>query len=222
MFVTKTINKAGIYMVRLFLNGNETLVTVDDHLPVQKSGKPAFASCRDGEIWVSLLEKAWAKLHGTYARTEGGLPCFAASHLMGVPSESFSHAEIENVDDFFDMLHSADARKFTMMAASHGQGENRTDEGVISGHAYSLIAIHEFENKGKEIKLLQLRNPWGSGEWQGDWSDKSPLWTDELRTKLGCVDEDDGMFFIELTDYLDHFSWTSVCVENNDEKYVHS
>ena len=120
MFVTKTINKAGIYMVRLFLNGNETLVTVDDHLPVQKSGKPAFASCRDGEIWVSLLEKAWAKLHGTYARTEGGLPCFAASHLMGVPSESFSHAEIENVDDFFDMLHSADARKFTMMAASHG------------------------------------------------------------------------------------------------------
>ena len=209
-------------MVRLFLNGNETMVIVDDHLPVQKSGKPAFATCRDGEIWVSILEKAWAKLHGTYARTEGGLPCFAASHLMGVPSESFSHAEIENVEDFFDMLQSADERNFTMMAASHGAGENRNDEGVISGHAYSLISIHEFNNKGKEIKLLKLRNPWGSGEWQGDWSDKSPLWTPQLATKLGNVVGNDGIFFIELNDYLDHFSWTSVCVENNEEKYVHS
>ena len=134
-------------------------------MPVNKAGKPAFATCRDGEIWVSILEKAWAKLHGTYARTEGGLPCFAASHIMGVPSESYSHDAIENTEDFFDMLQSADKRNFTMMAASHGQGENRNDEGVISGHAYSLISIHEFMSKGKEIKLLKLRNPWGSGEW---------------------------------------------------------
>lgn len=104
MFITKEINKAGIYMVRFFLNGQETPVIVDDHLPVNKAGKPCFATCRDGEIWVSILEKAWAKLHGTYARTEGGLPCFAASHIMGVPSESFSHDAIENTEDFFDML----------------------------------------------------------------------------------------------------------------------
>ena len=30
------------------------------------------------------------------------------------------------------------------------------------------------------------------------------------------------MFFIELNDYLEHFAWTSVCVENNDKKYIHS
>ena len=178
MFVTKEINKAGIYMVRLFINGTETPVIVDDHLPVRKSdGQPAFATCRDGELWVSLLEKAWAKLHGTYARIEGGLPCFAASHIMGVPSESYKHCELDSPEDFFDMLQSADARNFTMMASSHGQGENRNDEGVITGHAYSLISIHEFQHKGREVKLLKLRNPWGHGEWQGDWSDNSPLWT---------------------------------------------
>ena len=177
MFVTKEVNEAGIYMVKFFINGNETPIIVDDHLPIRANGKPAFATCRDGELWVSILEKAWAKLHGTYARTEGGLPCFAASHIMGVPSESFSHSAIENTEDFFDMLQSADKRNFIMMAASLGQGENKNDEGVISGHAYSLISIHELQHKGKEIKLLKLRNPWGSGEWQGDWSDKSNLWT---------------------------------------------
>ena len=48
-----------------------------------------------------------------------------------------------------------------MMAASSGQGENRNSEGVISGHAYSLISINEFKHKGEDVKLLQLRNPWG-------------------------------------------------------------
>ena len=74
---------------------------------------------------------------------------------------------------FFDMLKSADKRNFTMMAASHGQGENRGEEGVISGHAYSLLSIHEIVYEGKDTKLLRLRNPWGTGEWQGKWSDKS-------------------------------------------------
>ena len=30
------------------------------------------------------------------------------------------------------------------------------------------------------------------------------------------------MFFIELDDYLQHFSSTSICVENNPGKYFHS
>lgn len=165
MFVTKEVNAAGIYMVRMFINGNEQPVIVDDFLPVKKNGSCAFATSKDGELWVSILEKAWAKLHGSYARTEGGLPCFAANHIMGVPSESFSHATIESTEEFFDMLQSADNRNFTMMAASHGQGENKNADGVISGHAYSMISIHEFTHQGKEVKLLKLRNPWGSGEW---------------------------------------------------------
>ena len=165
LFVTQTINEAGIYLVKFFINGTETFVVVDDFLPVKANGKPAFATCRDGEIWVSILEKAWAKLHGTYARTEGGLPCFAANHVMGVPSESFCHATVESTEDFYEMLKSADKRNFTMMAASQGQGENKNSEGVISGHAYSLISINEFKHQGKQVRLLRLRNPWGSGEW---------------------------------------------------------
>ncbi len=109
--------------MRFFLNGQETPVIVDDYLPCTANGKPCFATCRDGELWVSLLEKAWAKLHGTYARMEGGLPCFAASHLMGVPSESFSHEQMttqEEVNDFFKTLKLADKKNFIMMAASHG------------------------------------------------------------------------------------------------------
>ena len=84
---TKTVNAAGIYMLKFFINGIETPVVVDDHLPViGGSVQPTFAHNKNGELWVALLEKGWAKLHGSYARVESGLPCFANTHLSGVPS----------------------------------------------------------------------------------------------------------------------------------------
>jgi Calpain family cysteine protease len=69
--------------------------------------------------------------------------------------------------------------------------------------------------------LCQLRNPWGSGEWTGDWSDNSPLWTEELRKKVGCVAADDGTFHIPYEDYLRDYAWTSVAVDM-DKDYKRS
>jgi calpain-15 len=114
------------------------------------------------------------------------LPGFAASHLVGVPEESILHSGIKDVDDFFQTMKNADKKKFVMMAASHGQGEITSDEGVVSGHAYSLISIHEIKDKrGQNVRLLKLRNPWGSGEWQGAWSDDSDEWTPEISALVG-------------------------------------
>ena len=80
------------------------------------------------------------------------------------------------------MLKLADQRNFTMMAASPAGSDSRQEEGVVQGHAYSLISIHQVTDKqGKEVNLLKLRNPWGSGEWEGDWSDKSRCWTPQLK-----------------------------------------
>jgi len=91
--------------------------------------------------------------------------------------------------------------------------------GLVDAHAYSLLNTFE-EDLGKagKIRLMQIRNPWGFKEWKGDWSDKSDLWTPELRKKFGCEDKEDGVFFISFDDYVDFFYITSVCkyVEEND------
>ena len=34
---------------------------------------------------------------------------------------------------------------------------------------------------------MRLRNPWGNGEYSGDWSDSSKKWTAELKKKYGLV-----------------------------------
>ena len=50
--------------------------------------------------------------------------------------------------------------------------------GIISGHAYSLLgALTVTEADGKQTRIVNLRNPWGSFEWKGDWSDESDKWT---------------------------------------------
>lgn len=89
-FYTKHVNPVGIYLISLYINGYETPVIIDDYLPVRHN-RPSFARSREGELWVILLEKAWAKVHGSYARTESGLPSFAATHCLGVPTFLWMH-----------------------------------------------------------------------------------------------------------------------------------
>lgn len=68
------------------------------------------------------------------------------------------------------------------------------------------------------MRLCMLRNPWGSNEWTGEWSDASPLWTDELRRLHGCTVADDGTFHIPFDEYLKQYAWTSIAVDE-DEHY---
>ena len=120
---------------------------------------------------MSILEKAWAKLHGSYARTEGGLPCFAANHIMGVAAESYPHsAAAESPEDFFDMIKSAEDRDFTIIAASQDTSGTRSTDSFTAGLAYPVISVHEVKLKRQNLRLLKLLNPWDSDVWRGDWS----------------------------------------------------
>ena len=86
-----------------------------------------------------------------------------------------------------------------------------TGIGLVDAHAYSLISVFQLEHLGQQLRLLKIRNPWGFKEWTGDWSDKSTLWTEDLRVKLSWVNADDGVFFISFEDYVKFFYITTIC-----------
>ena len=74
----------GLYGVKFYVNGKWLTVIVDDYFPcvidgigtAEQSFRPLFASSQahEGqesgvkEVWPMVLEKAWAKLHGSYRR----------------------------------------------------------------------------------------------------------------------------------------------------------
>ena len=64
------------------------------------------------------------------------------------------------------------------MAASivDGRTEGKLDNGLITGHAYTLIAVNASVVEPR-FKFVQLRNPHGrGGEWNGAWCDSSDMW----------------------------------------------
>ena len=65
-------------------------ISVDDRFPCSplsgkgaRGGKPLFTNPNGGEIWVCLLEKAFAKLSGSYANIEGGHVLWALEAMTG-------------------------------------------------------------------------------------------------------------------------------------------
>ena len=78
---------------------------VDDYLPT-KNGHLCFghsSPSNDGkhQLWVSLLEKAWAKLNGNYDRIIMGTVDMGFIHLCGVPSIDYKHQLFRNRKDHF-------------------------------------------------------------------------------------------------------------------------
>jgi calpain-15 len=78
----------------------------------------------------------------------------------------------------------------------------------MPGHAYSIIRVVEYEGN----HLVNIRNPWGTFEWEGAWSDKDRTrWTDDAIQSIQPVFGDDGTFWMCFQDFHTHFTSVSVC-----------
>ena len=87
--------------------------------------------------------------------------------------------------------------------------EQLNKAGIVRGHAYSLLSVCELEFEGQVFKLVKLRNPWGDGEWTGDWNDNDERFnrlSKEQIELLKFTKEKDGTFFIEYKDFRQYFS----------------
>jgi len=90
LFLSRKVNNEGCYCVALCINGMWEEVILDDQFPVHANSKEiAFNSSKTNELWVCLLEKAWAKVHGGYLNTDGGLTREALHDLTGAPCTTF-------------------------------------------------------------------------------------------------------------------------------------
>jgi calpain-15 len=89
LFITDVTNEFGIYAVKLTKNGEAKEVVIDDYFPCFSYGECCFTKAHGNELWVLILEKAWAKIHGSYERIEAGLAHNVMRDLTGAPSYDF-------------------------------------------------------------------------------------------------------------------------------------
>lgn len=153
--------------------------------------------------------------------------------------ETYSEEQLWSLLKKYDRqkgLISASIGKTTYGKYSGPSGEQILEkEGLAAGHAYSVIQAREVTDSRKlglgalaidtdvtrnkpKLRLMQLRNPWGTFEWKGDWSDKSPLWKEHpnVKNELGMVDADDGSFWMDFEDFKKIYTRVNVCDRGTD------
>ncbi|KAJ7648340.1 cysteine proteinase [Mycena polygramma] len=170
-------------------------------------------SATDGETWVPLLEKAFAKLHGDYASLSGGEACEAIEDLTGAVSSFIPTKDILDIDEFWTKeLRKANTDRlfgcaFNSLDGTRSGDWDATIEGLHGNHAYSVLRAVKVKGK----RFVVVRNPWGESEWTGPWSDGAKEWTPEwlaILPELGHSFGDDGQFVMEYKDFL--ASWSDI------------
>jgi hypothetical protein len=221
VFVTKDASPTGVHRLRLCHEGRWHDVTLDDFFPAAPGHGPLFSRNHGEELWVMLVEKAYAKLHGSYEDLISGRAVDAMADLTGYPTEyvSFSDEDAQRRIESGEMwafIERVVGRENQVAAAGtfgHDEYTARgvdpeTEAGIVPGHAYTVL--HAQEALGQ--KLLKIRNPWGRFEWRGDWSDGSPLWTPEAKEAFKpTFDKEDGVFWMSFADFLRYFDSLHVC-----------
>ena len=197
------------------VNGIWKLVIIDDYIPCYGSwGKNfAFTSTNGNELWVILLEKAWAKLNGNYAKTIGGEPHEVFDVITNAYSEKIRN-KTANADVIWRQLMNGERNGFIMTAGTSGDTYNLDleEKGLVPGHAYTLLGVKEVQTSSGKVKLVHLRNPWGNGEWSGDWCDSSRKWTSELKKECDFDRaKNDGSFWMSYNDYLKYYLVAGIC-----------
>jgi len=118
-----------------------------------------------------------------------------------------------STDDMFAELVECNKQLLLMAAGSNsGADTDASGEGVVQGHAYTILDVQDGP-AGSDFKLIQMRNPWGHGEWTGAWSDGSQEWQDnpDVADALSANTEADGAFWMPWEGFLEQYAQIFLC-----------
>lgn len=209
LFDFDQINSHGVHAVWLNINGAWTRYILDEYFPAYYNGQEydlAFSKTDQRELWVILLEKAYAKAYRSYWEIIGGDPVHALRDLTGAPYVRIE--DYSNLDLVWNKVYEANAKQFMMTCITKTSqvSEEKLNEGLVSGHAYTILDVKEVINsRGAKDRVFQIRNPWGKFEWNGDYSDSSNLWTPKQRQDFKIQTLDDGIFWMKIEDFIKFF-----------------
>uniref|UniRef100_G1N1G7 Uncharacterized protein n=1 Tax=Meleagris gallopavo TaxID=9103 RepID=G1N1G7_MELGA len=203
---------AGIFHFRFWQFGDWVDVVIDDRLPFLNGNYLSVHPRTSNEFWPSLLEKAYAKLQGSYQNLHGGYISDALVDFTGGVQMQFS---LKDPPPYLeDILKAASKSQCLMGCSTSGRMRNTVlRNGIVQGHAYTVTGAVKIRFKNHWEHIIRVWNPWGHGEWKGPWSDGSPEWDyvePEIKEEL-YRKKNDGEFWMSCESFREQFSWLCVC-----------
>jgi len=213
LFLTHELTASGRCEVQLHdMKNRRVKLSIDEFIPCHprewwdEEGTPLFARPNGNEAWVLLLEKAFAKMLGSYMELSGGNCCTAFRAFTGEANVfvwARGEGEVARVEGEWKRMDLA--KGDTHFVWNPGMEDRRDAEGLwdevrtYDQQSYlvacSMRAVHGQEHvridglveahaysllHAVEVegnRLLFLRNPWGNDKrWNGRWSDGDDAW----------------------------------------------
>ncbi|XP_037602486.1 calpain-1 catalytic subunit-like isoform X2 [Sebastes umbrosus] len=204
----------GLFHFRFWRFGRWLDVVIDDKLPTI-NGRLLFVRSKDqNEFWPALLEKAYAKVCGSYTDMNCGTTAEAMMDFTGGVHMCLKLSD--HPRDLWELMCRAGQSK-SLMGCGTRQGETPENKllpnGLVQAHAYTITGVKQMMSRGRPVNLVRLWNPWGKGEWNGDWSDRSSLWqTVSANDRELCLSVvDDGEFWMTLEDLCKFYTDLDIC-----------
>ena len=211
-------NGNGTYGVKFYLNGVSAYTTVNMSLPTYASGAASFASnvtrSLSGELWVSLLEKAFIQLNtqadvdnkmadwtgeNSYQAVEGGFASpikqlsnlnykYYSSYYSGIP-DAYAAGELlaDDAQTYKQTLITALKAGSIGWLATFGETTGANGKtNFVAGHAFMLLGYNTATDK------FIIRNPWG-GDGTSDFNPQfeasiTEFWNDTVKGLVAISD----------------------------------
>lgn len=227
----------GSFQFRFWQQGHWTEVTIDDRLPCVNSTL-CFSRCHSPTaFWVALLEKAYAKLHGSYEQLWAGQVSEALVDLTGGLAERWNLGETTSENEKRAQLDSDRVRRRRldlnllypvkdgcMLSCSTHSSPEGTSE-LDQYHALNVMEWLDVRTvSGGEVRLLRIRNPWGRCCWGGTWIRSGAGWTSidpacamDLQGRIT-----EGEFWLDESEFLSQFDDVTVGYPISEEGQLKS
>uniref|UniRef100_A0A3B5M7W9 Calpain catalytic domain-containing protein n=1 Tax=Xiphophorus couchianus TaxID=32473 RepID=A0A3B5M7W9_9TELE len=197
---------AGIFHFQFWQFGKWVDVVIDDRLPV-KDGELLFVHSAEGsEFWSALLEKAYAKLNGSYEALSGGSTTEGFEDFTGGVAEMYELKKAPR--DLYRIIGKALERGSLLGCSiditSAFDMEAVTFKKLVKGHAYSVTGVRQVSSE--RLSLSRLDNPVWSGPASSEWNAIDSAEKDEMLCKM-----EDGEFWMSFQEFLHQFSRLEIC-----------
>jgi hypothetical protein len=168
-------NGDGTYNVTLYVNGdrlnpaNPRVITVTPDMPVGADGRLQYGrtgrSADEVELWVLLIEKAYAQLRGGYGALDTGGT--VREGMFALTGRRTNEYQIRNLSEerLIEIISEAKLNAWPITAGTSAASDasrrtremrNREEYQILNWHMYRISNIH---TEGETT--LDLMNPWG-------------------------------------------------------------
>ena len=234
LFISDKKNKNGIFGLRICKDGFLQEVIIDDYFPVNKFDDTyCFTHSKDDSLWVQIIEKAYAKVYGSYEllRNKGvegilkDLSCAPVLVLDSLSTDLAQNLTLANDNKWIIMASAGDTDASLNLLEELELKPNFAYEilEVFKLESEDLDRLNNFQSNDNNIEnfqiILKIRNIWGKIEWLGDWSNSYKFWTDDLKRKMKFVENDEQSFYMNLRDFKHHFCKVKICKYLENFKY---